>query len=341
MKRLFSLSLGIMIILSVMFSMTGCNNVYFDREECQVHIDEFMENVLTRDPDKLSAQAYMDATDFLILRRYKDDAFVSKVMEKAQYDVYMDNVRQVNQKVYFDVFLTLPDFTSAYRGAPTLGDLEYYSQAIEQQSKNKYKTSEITVVFNIKYNVWIVNNLKELIEDIYGEMFMVVSEGRTIPPIGTVFETSKADSQAFYRHAVINDVNFRYAIDTVRKDDIIVNKIEGDDVTKYGLEGQSVRYVLDSGRGKSQAKYVLYCFASTEDAKNYFDLHSDPGQDDIQYYYMSQEWGYARDMSFDGVNLYYWCGDKIVYAEIPETARENDDYMEEYVNFWVSMDIIG
>lgn len=330
----------LMIMLSIVSSMMGCSNVYYEKEECRLHINEFMDSVFQRDVDRLSSIAYMDSTDVQLLMRYKSDAFISKVMEKATYDVYMDNVRQYNQKIYFDVFVSVPDYTTAYRRAPSFGDLEYYSQAIDDQLRKSYKTKEVTVIFSVKYNVWIVNNLKELLGDFYEPMYEVVSEGRETTLISDDF-MSAGDKNAFYRRVYLTEVNFQHAVIEARSEDTEIRKIEGADMKAFGVDGSGVDYILESVKGESKVSFLLYHCTSEEEAKKFFEAHSDPNQKDPLLYYQSDEWGYSRDTKYEGINMYYWSNDLVVYAELPKSEMENPDIYTEYVTFWSDLEVMG
>ena len=105
MKKYFLRICSMLLILSITASLMGCSNVYYERKECSQHINEFMDCVFRRDAETLSTMAYMDSIDLQMINYYKTDAFMSKAIEKASYEVYMDNVRQFNQKIYFDVFI--------------------------------------------------------------------------------------------------------------------------------------------------------------------------------------------------------------------------------------------
>jgi len=340
-KRRLSTICCLVFLLAFVMSLAACNEVYYERSECTKHINEFLDGVFARDTEKLSQTAYMDEVLYSSLNRYKDDAFISKVMEKASYDVYIDNVRQTNKKIYFDCFLVTPDYTTAYRSAPSFGDLDYFSRAIDGQGKNEYKKSEVTVNYVVSNGVWIVENLNEVVSILYDPMYEVLTEGRSKAPMSFGRDLTDEDWNAFYHPTIITDVNFEMATMKARNSDSAIVKYTDGDLSKFGLEGCNADYVLDSEKGTSKITFTLYHFQTREDAEQYFASHCHP-DDRIEYYYRSKAWGYSRDLNYDGIDLLYWDEKSIVYAAAPgETRKADGSYPDEYTLFLTGIGILG
>ena len=138
MKKFLVKICSLFILLSVAFSFAGCTDVYYDREECSAHINQFLRAAIERDVKTLSKISYMDSLFKFRMERFKEDPFISKTMETAYFEVYTDNIRQANNKIYFDCFIYYPEYKDSYRHTSVLGNYEEFCQAVDAQKKNDY-----------------------------------------------------------------------------------------------------------------------------------------------------------------------------------------------------------
>lgn len=357
MKKFLVKICSLLILLSVAFSFAGCTYVYYDREECMAHINQFLRAAIERDVNTLSKISYMDSLFKFRMERFKEDPFISKTMETAYFEVYTDNIRQANNKIYYDCFIYYPEYKNSYRHTSELGNYEEFCQAVDAQKKNDYDVQEVTVIFNVGDGIWIVENTSDFISALYEPMMSVLSENREIPSLVPPAD-SKEDRDAHYKHVLLSDVNFEVAVQGTRQFEPNIKVYEP--VTEYdpALTSQGCEAVIESKlKDEEKITYTYYRFPDSNAAKAFFESHTDSSIADIKLQYISSEWGYTKDYTTEIESLWYmndyhdvvqasmlpalwyWSGNAVVHAAVPTTMAKDEDTVEEYILFWETLGV--
>ena len=313
------------LILSFLCSLTGCNYVVYDKNECEKHINEFVRIFFGRDIDELSSCCALDATMEATFQQLNQDPFIDKVIEKATCQVYTDNIQQINSKVTCDCFFSIPDYTNAYRSAPKLGDLDFFSEAIDKQPASSYVVTEVSITFWVVSGYWVVENIRDVISEIYTPMFDILKEGREIKEI----TVDSKETGTIYNKVDLSDAGFFMAIAEAGDGSVDhLNTLEGSELKRNGYDANSIESVTQATSTDEIAVYTHILCNSQTAAWAYFKSNSIASTNPSEYFATS-DWGYYRISSDDGMKLMYWRRARIVIVDIRyrKSGHEDEDLM--------------
>ena len=335
MRKLGRKTLIWLLITSILISLTGCNEILYERKECEEHINEFVHSFIDRDVEKLRMMCPFDVKQEKVIIEYKKDPFIETVMEKASCELYTDNIQQKNQRVTCDCFFTLPDYTNAYRSAPSFGDFEFFQKAINEQPKSSYVVTEVSITFWIVNGYWINENIAEVLSTIYSPMYQVLTEGRHIDKAD---DSDSNDEGAVYKKVDISKEIFSYALS--QADESALNNmitIGKDDLKKNGYDPVSMDQVIIAPVDDRSAVFKFFTCYSQVAARAYFLSHSE-ASDNKSSFHLGEDWGYCVMPTENGNMLIYWRRAQIVIMENNYETGKNDP--ERFGRFWRSLAVI-
>ncbi len=311
------------LILSFLCSLTGCNGVVYDKKECETHINEFVRIFLDRDREELCTACALDETLEATFQQLKQDPFVDKVMEKTTCQIYTDNIQQINGKVTCDCFFSIPDYTSAYRNAPQLGDLDYFREAIEKQSASSYVVTEVSITFWVVSGYWVLENIRDIVSEIYTPMFDVLKEGRKIEQI----VVDSKDEGAIYNKVDLSDAAFFIALAEAGDKSVDnLTTLEGSELKKNGYDSDSVVKVTKATSADGISEYTHILCNSQPAAWGYFKANTVASTNPSEYY-ASSDWGYYRTSTDSEMTLIYWRRARIIILELHfRSGMEEQDF---------------
>lgn len=323
------------MILAILVSLTGCDEIIYERKECEEHVNDFVHAFIDRNVEKLRIMCPFHIKQENMIKVCKADPFVQKTMEKASCEIYTDNIQQKNHRVSCDCFFTIPDYTKAYRSAPSLGDFEYFEKAIDEQPSSSYIVTEVSITFWVINGYWINENIPDVMSTIYQPMYHVLTEGRHTEDLD---DSDSVDEGAVYNKVDLSKEVFCYALSQAGGNALEnVTTIEKKDLKKNGYDPLSMEEVLYTSVDDGSVEYKLFVCYSQVAARAYFLSHSVQSESK-SIYHMGEDWGYCLMPTEKGNEMVYWRRAQIVIMDNDFSTGTNDP--ERFARFWRALAVL-
>ena len=186
----------LLIALTMIGSLIGCSKKTDKKtENILAAAEDVTAALISRNSKKVKKTGEFSDETLESLDALKDNEAVSAVMDKATFEVDKDSVKESKKGTSVKVNVTLPDYEAALEEAD--GDIDAFVDAISGQKEKEYKTSDITLKFEVEDDSCTLTNGDDAAEDLYKDIVSAVEDAfgsakPTEPP--TTPDTDPTDS---------------------------------------------------------------------------------------------------------------------------------------------------
>ena len=165
----------LLIALTMIGSLIGCSKKTEKKtENILATAEDVTAALISRNSKKVKKTGEFSEETLQSLDALKDNEAVSAVMDKATFEVDKDSVKESKKGTSVKVNVTLPDYEAALEEAD--GDLDAFVDAISEQKEKEYKTSDITLKFEVEDDNCTLTNGDDAAESLYKDIVSAVED---------------------------------------------------------------------------------------------------------------------------------------------------------------------